>query len=72
MGAPLTIGAFSTERAGGVSRTPYDDGSGSGGGGFNLGTHTGDDPGHVLQNRTLLRRMLPLTKLDRINPENRS
>ena len=57
IGAPSNIGAFSTERAGGISLAPYDDGRG--GGGFNFGTHTADNPGNVLQNRALLRRLLP-------------
>ena len=57
IGAPPTIGAFSTERAGGTSLAPYDDGNG--GGGLNFGSHTGDNPGNVRQNRALLRRLLP-------------
>ncbi len=59
IGAASRVGAFSTERAGGVSTAPYDDGSGSGSGGMNLGAHTGDDAGHVRQNRALLRQLLP-------------
>lgn len=57
LGGPLNIGAFSTERVGGVSQAPYGDGAGDGG--LNIGMHTADDPGHVLQNRALLRRLLP-------------
>jgi YfiH family protein len=55
--APPNVGAFSTLRSGGFSRPPYDDGSG--GGGFNLGTHVGDDLKHVEQNRRLLQSLLP-------------
>ena len=59
IGAPASIGAFSTGRSGGVSRAPFDDGSGSGAGGFNLGVKSGDAPECVLQNRLLLRAHLP-------------
>jgi YfiH family protein len=55
--APCDISSLATERAGGMSRTPYDDGQG--GGGLNLGMHVGDDPARVLKNRELLRSMLP-------------
>jgi YfiH family protein len=55
--APANVAALSTLRHGGVSRLPYDDGAG--GGGMNLGTHVGDLPEHVQQNRALLRAMLP-------------
>lgn len=55
--APANVGAISTLRLGGVSRAPYDDGAG--GGGMNLGTHVGDSLEHVLQNRALLRELLP-------------
>lgn len=55
--APANVAALSTMRMGGVSRPPYDDGNR--GGGLNLGTHVGDDPAHVSQNRALLRKMLP-------------
>jgi YfiH family protein len=55
--APANVAALSTLRHGGVSRPPYDDGAG--GGGMNLGTHVGDLPEHVQQNRALLRAMLP-------------
>ncbi len=60
-GAPINIGAVSTTRRGGVSRGPYDDGAG--GGGLNLGTHVGDDPVAVQQNRELLRAALPAEPL---------
>lgn len=56
-GAPANVGALSTTRRGGVSRTPYDDGEN--GGGLNLGVHVGDDPELVRQNRALLRTRLP-------------
>src|SRR5207249_3296371 len=39
------------------SSGPYDDGAG--GGGLNLGTHVGDDPDAVRQNRDLLRQLVP-------------
>jgi YfiH family protein len=55
--APENVGALSTTRRGGTSRVPYDDGTG--GGGMNLGTHVGDDPQAVLENRALLRTLLP-------------
>lgn len=54
---PANINALSTVRAGGVSRAPYDDGSGAGG--LNLGVHVGDEPEHVRHNRALLRQLLP-------------
>lgn len=57
LGAPSHIGALATTRRGGVSRAPYDDGSG--GGGLNLGMHVGDDPADVRRNRALLRALLP-------------
>lgn len=56
-GLPASVGALSTLRAGGASRSPYDDGRG--GGGFNLGTHVGDDPAAVAQNRARLHALLP-------------
>ena len=46
---PANLGAVATTRLGGVSMAPYDDGHG--GGGFNLGTHVGDDPAAVARNR---------------------
>jgi YfiH family protein len=54
---PANVGAISTLRRGGVSRAPYDDGGG--GGGLNLGTHVGDLPAHVAENRSRLRQALP-------------
>lgn len=54
---PVNVGALSTVRTGGVSRAPYDDGSGAGG--LNLGMHVGDESEHVRQNRALLRQLLP-------------
>ena len=48
---PDTVGALSTLRAGGVSVAPYDS--------FNLALHVGDDPAAVMQNRSLLRKLLP-------------
>lgn len=55
--APPAVGCLSTERSGGVSPAPYDDGRG--GGGLNLGMHVGDDPFCVRKNRELLGSMLP-------------
>lgn len=54
---PANVGTLSTTRRGGTSHVPYDDGDG--GGGMNLGTHVGDDPQAVRQNRALLRTLLP-------------
>lgn len=59
LGAPTNITGFSTERAGGCSTAPYDDGSGSGRDGLNLGAHTADDPDQVRCNRAILRQLLP-------------
>lgn len=56
-GAPHNVRALSTLRSGGVSRAPYDDGKG--GGGMNLGLHVGDREDDVLENRRILRAMLP-------------
>jgi hypothetical protein len=56
-GISPNVGALSTQRKGGVSRAPYDDGSGAGG--LNLGTHVGDRPEDVRQNRARLRALLP-------------
>jgi len=56
-GLPANVGAFATTRKGGVSTGPYDDGSG--GGGFNLGLHCGDDPEAVRENRERLQALLP-------------
>jgi YfiH family protein len=54
---PHGIDSLSTERTGGVSKAPYDDGCGNGG--LNLGMHVGDDPADVQKNRLLLRAGLP-------------
>lgn len=56
-GRPLNIGAVATVRQGGISQSPYDDGSGDGG--LNLGAHVGDRLQNVLQNRLLLQASLP-------------
>ena len=56
-GLPPGIGVASTCRKGGVSLPPYDDGSGAGG--FNLGSHVGDDRDHVQRNRAQLEAYLP-------------
>ena len=55
--APDNVGALSTTRRGGVSVGPYGDVTGHGG--LNLGMHVEDDPERVVQNRVLLRAMLP-------------
>lgn len=55
--APAGVRALCTLRAGGASLGPY--GDGEGGGGCNLGTHVGDDPGAVARNRAALRALLP-------------
>jgi YfiH family protein len=47
----MQIKAFCTTRAGGVSKPPFD--------GLNLGLNSGDNPVDVLQNRSLLRPILP-------------
>jgi YfiH family protein len=54
---PACVGALATTRKGGASIGPYDDGSG--GGGFNLGLHCGDDAAAVQQNRAGLQSLLP-------------
>lgn len=56
---PGNIGVLSTTRQGGCSLIPYDDGSGTGCAGMNLGAHVGDRPEAVLHNRALLRNALP-------------
>lgn len=48
---PPKIKAFCSTRVGGVSKPPFD--------GLNLGLNAGDDPMNVLQNRNLLRSILP-------------
>ena len=55
---PAGVSAFASLRTGGVSRAPYDDGSGVGGG-LNLGDHVGDTPAAVAENRARLRAFLP-------------
>lgn len=55
--APASVCAFSTSRRGGVSRAPYDDGTGAGG--LNFGLHVGDDAQLVHANRAILRAHLP-------------
>ncbi len=56
-GLPANVGVLSTTRRGGVSPAPYDDGMGSGG--LNLGTHVGDQPHLVAQNRSIVTAQLP-------------
>jgi YfiH family protein len=51
------VGSLSTSRRGGVSLPPYDDGQGEGG--LNLGTHVGDNPDYVRENRLRLQALLP-------------
>ncbi|MCW8196112.1 peptidoglycan editing factor PgeF [Proteobacteria bacterium 005FR1] len=48
--APESVGSFVTCRTGGCSRSPYDSN--------NLGTHVGDDPQSVAENRRRLRDYL--------------
>lgn len=52
--APANVRAVSTTRSGGVSRGPYAS--------FNLGTHVGDDPRAVAENRLQLRTELSLSR----------
>jgi len=54
---PDAFGALATTRRGGVSTGAYDDGQG--GGGLNLGLHTGDDRETVQANRARLQELLP-------------
>lgn len=61
--APSRVHAFTTSRIGGASDAPFDDGSGTGYGGFNLGDHVGDNPENVRTNRELLQAFLPCTPL---------
>lgn len=49
--APARVKALSTTRAGGVGKAPYDT--------LNLGTHVGDDPSRVADNRGIVRQALP-------------
>ncbi len=50
--APAGVMAYSSTRRGGVSRPPYDS--------LNLGTHVGDEPDDVAENRRLLAGMAAL------------
>lgn len=52
---PGQIKAFCTTRVGGVSKPPFDS--------LNLGLNSGDNPVDVLQNRSLLRPILPAEPL---------
>ena len=56
--APACVHGFVTLRHGGVSRGGWGRAGGLPGG-WNLGSHCGDDPGDVARNRELLRRRLP-------------
>lgn len=56
--APAWVRALSTTRHGGVSESPYGLADGSTGG-LNLGTHVGDDPAAVSENRQRLAEHLP-------------
>ncbi|HEY8100825.1 MAG TPA: peptidoglycan editing factor PgeF [Burkholderiaceae bacterium] len=56
-GIPANIGALTTTRRGGFSRSPYDDGMGHGG--LNLAMHVADQEHVVQQNRQLLKAILP-------------
>ena len=49
--APATVSALLTTRNGGISQPPYTS--------LNLGDHVGDDPAAVIENRALLRQILP-------------
>jgi len=51
---PTGVKSLVTTRRGGVSVAPYDDGASSGGGGLNLGFHTGDLAEAVTHNRARL------------------
>lgn len=56
---PANVAWLSTTRAGGCSLAPYDDGSGRGEGGLNLGDHVGDDVVAVQRNRLIVRQQCP-------------
>lgn len=56
---PKHIHAMTTLRSGGVSLAPFDDGSGTGVGGFNVATYVGDQLAQVDENRSNLKSMLP-------------
>ena len=60
--APASGRALSTTRAGGVSHGVYGLEGGEPGG-LNLGTHVGDDPAHVAENRARLAGHLPAKPL---------
>ena len=71
--APANVAALSTTRRGGTSLAPYDDGSGSGALGLNLGVHVGvsrcnnvdhDDPAPVAK----VLRALRGERLARLRP----
>ena len=49
--APANVKALQTTRNGGISATPYNK--------LNLGSHVGDNPIHVAQNRQILSQFLP-------------
>lgn len=49
--APARVKALSTTRTGGVGKAPYAS--------LNLGTHVGDDPAQVADNRGIVRQHLP-------------
>ena len=49
--APANVKALITTRAGGASLPPYSS--------LNLGSHVGDDPNHVAENRKRIREFLP-------------
>lgn len=53
--APARVAAFTTTRAGGVSRKPFDS--------MNLGLNSGDEAAHVMINRQRLAASLPNTPL---------
>ena len=44
--APKNVRVYSTTRVGGVSAAPYDS--------LNIGSHVGDKPDHVFENRALI------------------
>src|SRR5690606_4640627 len=56
--APPNVRALSTTRRGGISLPPYG-ATAKLPGGLNLGTHVGDLPGHVAENRLRLQTHLP-------------
>ena len=66
--APPNVRALSTTRRGGISLPPYG-ATAKLPGGLNLGTHVGDLPGHVAENRLRLQTHLPHAPLwlDQVN-----